>query len=238
MNFLSAIFDAFNSAFQDSPIIAILAAFGWGMLSILLSPCHLSGIPLAIGYINGRGKVETKRAFFLSVLFSAGVLVTLIVIGSITAALGLMFGDIGKTGNIIVSIVFILVGIWMLDFIPFLRIPQAAPEVKAKGGLGAFLLGLIFGLALGPCSFGFMMPLLLIVFNSAASNFALSSGLLVSFALGHTGMIVLAGTFINLVQKFLKWNEKSKGALIFRWVCGILVILTGIYLLIEAINKV
>lgn len=237
MGFLKDIFDAFHAAFQSAPAIALLAAFGWGILSILLSPCHLSGIPLAIGYINGRGRIETKRAFFLAALFSAGVLITLTVIGLITAALGMMLGDIGKTGGIIVSIVFILMGVWMLDIIPFLRIPQAAPDVKTKGGLGAFLLGLVFGLALGPCSFGFMMPLLLIVFNSASENFTLSAGLLLSFALGHTVTIVLAGTFVNLVQKFLKWNEKSKGAVIFRWVCGILVVLKGIYLLIEAINK-
>lgn len=237
MDFLSAIFNAFNGAFQGSPIIAILAALGWGILSILLSPCHLSSIPLAIGYINGHGKVETKRAFTLALIFSAGVLITIAVIGVITGALGIMLGDIGKPGGIIVAVLFILIGVWMLDILPFFRLPVISPDVKGKGEAGALVLGLLFGLALGPCSFGFMMPLLLVVFNSVNTNLLLSIGLLSAFALGHAGTIVLAGTFANHVQRYLNWNEKSKGALIFRKVCGILVILTGIYLFITAVSK-
>ncbi len=237
MDFFTAIFDAFNGAFQSAPIVAIAAAFGWGILSILLSPCHLSGIPLAIGYINGSGKVETKRAFILALIFSAGVLVSIALIGVITGALGLMLGDIGKPGGIIVAVLFVLIGVWMLDILPFLRLPVITPDVKGKGEAGALVLGLLFGLALGPCSFGFMMPLLLVVFNSVNHNLALSIGLLSAFALGHTATIVLAGTFANHVQRYLKWNEKSKGALIFRKVCGILVILTGVYLFITAIGK-
>ncbi|NPV02236.1 MAG: cytochrome C biogenesis protein [Brevinematales bacterium] len=230
-------FDAFNGAFQSAPFIAIAAAFGWGILSVLLSPCHLSSIPLAIGYINGRGKVGTKRAFTLALIFSAGVLITIAAIGVITGALGVMLGDIGKPGGIIVAGLFILIGVWMLDLLPFLRIPAVSPDVKGKGGVGALVLGLLFGLALGPCSFGFMMPLLLVVFNSVSADPLLSAGLLSAFALGHAGTIVLAGTFANHVQRYLNWNEKSKGALIFRRVCAALVILTGVYLLITAISK-
>ena len=40
-----------------------VAAFVWGILSILLSPCHLSSIPLIVGFIDEQGRMSTKRAF-------------------------------------------------------------------------------------------------------------------------------------------------------------------------------
>jgi cytochrome c-type biogenesis protein len=231
MDFLISLFDFFTKLFQSNPLAAILAAFVWGILSIILSPCHLSSIPLAIGFINGKGKLKPSRAFFLSLLFALGILITIAAVGLITGLLGRMFGDIGKTGTIIVAVVFVLIGIWLMDFIPTPQLQTINPNMKEKGGIGAFLLGLLFGLALGPCSFGFMMPLLLVVFQAARDNIFYSAALLASFALGHIGMIVLAGTFVNWVQNYLNWTEKSKGVIIFRRICGVLVILTGIYLI-------
>jgi len=44
-------------------------------------------------------------------------------------------------------------------------------------------------------------------------------------------IIVLAGTFAEIVQRYLNWNEKSKGTALVKKICGILVILGGIYLI-------
>ncbi len=229
MNFLINIFDNFTKFFQSNILVAVFAAFFWGVLSIVLSPCHLSSIPLVIGYINGSGKLKTKRALWLSLILSLGILLSIIVIGFITGAIGRMLGDIGKIGKIIVAIVFVVVGVWLLDLIPLPQIKTISPNMKGKGTIGAFVLGLIFGLALGPCTFGFMMPLLLVVFQVAQKSFIYSSILLISFAIGHISVIVLAGTFINLVQNYLNWTEESKGTIILRKICGILILFTGIY---------
>jgi len=233
MNILINLFDSFTKLFQSNPFVSILAALLWGMLSVILSPCHLSSIPLVIGYINGSGKLKTSRAFYLSLIFSLGVLITIAIIGTITGLLGRMFGDIGKIGRIIVAIVFVLVGIWLMDIIPIPQFKTISPDMKGKGTIGAFVLGLIFGLALGPCTFGFMMPLLLVVFQVAQKNFLFATILLFSFALGHISIIVFAGTFVNWVQNYLNWTERSRGVKILRIVCGILVVLSGVYLLLE-----
>ncbi len=49
--------------------------------------------------------------------------------------------------------------------------------------------------------------------------------------LGHCPVIVLAGTSAGLVQRYLNWNEKSKGAIISKRMCGGLVPLAGLYLI-------
>lgn len=236
MDILTSVFTFFNGLFASGSWPAMIAAFGWGVLSIILSPCHLSGIPLAIGFINGRGKMPTSRAFFLSALFALGILITIGVIGLITGLAGRMLGDIGRTGIILVSVLFVLMGIWLLDIIPLPAFKNIDPGMRGRGGPGAFILGLIFGLALGPCSFGFMMPLLLLVFREAGRNPVYAVLLLVSFALGHTLTIVLAGTFVNTVQKYLDWTGKSKGVSIFRKICGVLVMLGGIYLFVSQVK--
>ena len=47
-------------------------------------------------------------------------------------------------------------------------------------------------------------------------------------------MIVLAGTFTEMVQRYLDWNEQSKGVRILTNVCGVLVLLGGLYLIYTA----
>jgi len=144
---MQAIWGWLSQAIGASSPIAILAAFLWGILSILLSPCHLSSIPLIIGFINGQGNITTKRAFRLSLLFSIGILITIGLIGVITGLLGRMLGDVGKFGNYFVAVIFFLVGLYLLDVISlnFIQAPDPS-KVKKRGLLAAFMLGLIFGL--------------------------------------------------------------------------------------------
>lgn len=225
------LFETLSRALEASPAIALGAAFVWGILSILLSPCHLVSIPLIVGFIDGQGKISTKRAFVLSSLFSAGILITIAVIGIITAFMGRMLGDLGKWGNYLVAGIFFIVGLHLLDVlkIPFLQI-SARPEVKKKGYLAAFVLGLLFGLALGPCTFAYMAPLLAITFTLAGSRFVYGALLLLMYGIGHCSVIVLAGTFTEVVQQYLNWNEKSRGTIIIKRICGVLVIVAGVYL--------
>ena len=106
--------------------------------------------------------------------------------------------------------------------------------MKRKGALAAFILGLVFGIALGPCTFAYMAPMLGVTFKLAATNLAYGVILLLVYGLGHCSVIVLAGTFTELVQRYLNWNEKSSGALILKKVCGVLVLIGGLWLVYVA----
>jgi cytochrome c-type biogenesis protein len=97
--------------------------------------------------------------------------------------------------------------------------------------LAAFILGLVFGIALGPCTFAYMAPMLGVTFKLANKNLPYGILLLVFYGIGHCSVIVLAGTSTELVQKYMNWNEKSKGAVILKKICGVLVLLGGLYLI-------
>lgn len=211
-------------------MIALGAAFIWGILSIILSPCHLASIPLIIGYLSSQSELSTKKAFYLSLIFSIGILISIAIIGGITAAAGRLLGDIGKLGNYIVALIFLIFGLNLLGIIPFNFTGLGSLKSQRKGYISVLSLGLLFGLALGPCTFAFMAPMLGIVFNMTAKNLPYGLFLLFAFALGHCIVIIAAGTSTRLVQKVTKWDDRSKGITWIRKICGILVLLSGIYL--------
>ena len=215
-------------------MIALSAAFAWGILSILLSPCHLASIPLIVGFIDKQGRMSTGRAFAISTLFSVGILITIAAIGAVTAMAGRMMGDIGAYGNYFVAAIFFLVGLHLLDVIPM---PWSGPGqvgMKRRGVLAAFVLGLVFGIALGPCTFAYMAPMLAITFKLASTSLLYGVFLLLAYGVGHCSVIVGAGTFSEAVQHYLNWNERSKGAVVLKKACGFLVIVGGLWLIWSA----
>jgi cytochrome c-type biogenesis protein len=231
---MEQLFTTLTKAVEATPAIAIVASFTWGILSILLSPCHLSSIPLIVGFIDQQGRMSTRRAFFISTLFAIGILVTIGAIGAVTAAAGRMMGDVGRYGNYFVAVIFFLVGLYLLDILPM---PWSGPGqvgMKRKGLLAALILGLVFGIALGPCTFAYMAPMLGVTFRVASTSLLYGIILLVAYGVGHCSVIVLAGTSTELVQRYLNWSEKSKGTTVVKKVCGILVILGGLYLIYAA----
>jgi len=229
---IEEIFTVLSTALYDNFWIAILASFGWGILSILLSPCHLSSIPLVVGFISSQGKISILRTFYISLVFAVGILITIAAIGIITASLGRLMGDVGNIGNYLVAGIFFLVGLYLLDIIKLDWNNIGLKQTKVKGLLAALILGLLFGIALGPCTFAYMAPVIGIVFQTAQTNYLLAVVFLLAFGLGHCSVIVGAGTLTGKVQQYLNWSEESKTILWIKRTCGVLVILGGVYLIL------
>ena len=227
---LEALFTWLTNLLTGNPLLGLLGAFLWGILSILLSHCHLASIPLIIGFISQQEQLTTRKAFRISLAFALGILVTIGLIGVVTSLLGRMLGDIGRWSNFLVAGVFVLVGLYLLGIIK-LDLPGAAnAKTRGKGVWAGFLLGLIFGLALGPCTFAYMAPILAIVLAKSSSSLAYGIPLLLVYGLGHCAVIVFAGTFTRVIENYLHWNESSKALGLVKKICGILLIVAAVYI--------
>jgi cytochrome c-type biogenesis protein len=233
------IFNILIKFLNENLFLALFSSFIWGIFSVILSPCHLSSIPLVIGVISNK-EITVKKSFFISFIFSLGVLVTIALIGIITGLLGKIMGDTGIFGDILISLLLFIMGLYLLNILKlnFLGSIFSQPKFDRKNFLTAFLMGLFFGIGLGPCTFAYLSPILGIVFANANTDILKSILILSFFGIGHCLVIIIFGTFSKLVEKYFKLNEKSNILNIVKKICGVLLIGGSIYFVVDLINKI
>ncbi len=224
------LFTILTDALSGSFGIALVASCVWGVLSIVLSPCHLSSIPLIIGFLTANGGETSRRGVLISTIFAVGIFVSIALIGVITGAMGRLLGDVGLTGTYAVAVMLVVVGLYLMDVLPLPGLRGILQPVNTRSvTLSAFIMGIVFGVGLGPCTFAFMAPVLAVVFQLAETNPLPASLLLLAFAIGHCVVIILAGASISKVQAYLNWTEKTA---VIKWtkrIAGFFVVLGGIY---------
>ncbi|PMP70566.1 MAG: cytochrome C biogenesis protein [Calditerrivibrio nitroreducens] len=226
---IEAIFSNINYLVSQQIAIAMVAAFVWGIISVIISPCHLSGIPLICGYLMKRTE-NIKSAFWLSSIFSFGVLISIAIIGVVTISLGRIFGDVGILGDLLVGALFIVFGAYLLGIVNLNWNGFQYKSAKV-GILSVFVMGFVFGMGLGPCTFAYIAPVVGFTFKMSSTKILRPAILLLFYAAGHTLTIAIAGVSGNLVSKFLKFNEKLKFLNLFQKIIGIALIIIGIFYL-------
>ena len=119
----------FGMLINMSPPAALTASFIWGILSVILSPCHLASIPLLIAFLSGMGEMPgRKQAFMLSTSFAGGMMLIIAVLGLISSAAGRLAGDCGAWTSYLCAALFIGAGLYMLDVIKF-NLKSMFPEI-------------------------------------------------------------------------------------------------------------
>lgn len=74
---MEGVLSAFGVAFGAT------AALAWGVLSVVLSPCHLSSVPLVVAYMSGGTEWPSgRRALGLSSAFALGILSSIALVGA------------------------------------------------------------------------------------------------------------------------------------------------------------
>lgn len=232
---MNEILQTLNNALTQSPGLAVLAAFLWGICSLILSPCHLAGIPLIMAYLNEQETRSASYCAFLSSLFAIGMLLTIALLGLTAILAGHALGDFGAVGYYVASVVFLVIGLDLIDVISLPWFSMKKERLKVKGTAGALLLGLVFGLAAGPCTFAFLAPILAVAFQTSTNNAFFATALLLAFGIGHCLLIVLAGLSVERTRHLAEWTKKTGTARRVRMVFGILLILAGLYFLYRAL---
>jgi cytochrome c-type biogenesis protein len=240
---------ALNQSLAGAPLLALAGAVGWGVASILLSPCHLASIPLVIGYMSGAGdagahrgspgrppdqRMGLGRGARISLAFGAGMLLTIAGVAVVAVLLGSLLTNVGSLLGYSMAAVFLVVGLELLGVLDLSSKVPGVPLFQGRGAWGAFLLGLLFGLALGPCTLAFLAPVLSASVAVAATSPILAGSLTLAYGVGHCGVIVVAGSSVGWVQGVLEWNQRSRGLTLLRQATGVLLIVGGVYLIYRA----
>jgi cytochrome c-type biogenesis protein len=229
---LDSIFLTVNQWMTGGIALAAAGCFIWGVISVLFSPCHLASIPLIVGYVGGQQRmVQPKQAAIYSVLFTTGLFITIALIGIICAILGRMLGDVGAYWQILIGLVLIWVALGMLGVEKCSMSGSLLYRMNLKGKLGAFVLGLAYGVLSGSCTFGFIAPILAII--TVQEKIASGIILIVLFAVGHCLPIVIAGSSTAVVKKLLENSTWNGAGIWFRKGAGALVCFLGVYFIIS-----
>ena len=221
-----------NSWMMTGTALAALGCFVWGIISVALSPCHIASIPLIITYVAGQDKVlKARHAAYFSVVFTIGLFITIALVGIICSLLGRMLGEVGPYWTILVGAVLIWVALGMLG-IPGCSISGGLfGRMKIKGLLGAFLLGLAYGVLSGSCTFGFIAPILAII--TIQQKIVTGVILIVLFGIGHCIPIAVAGSSTAKVRSILENSSFHEGGLWFRKCAGVGIGLLGVYFIMR-----
>ncbi len=229
---LDTLFLMVNQWMTSGTALAAAGCFLWGMISVLLSPCHLASIPLIVGYVGGQEKmVNPKQAGIYSVLFTLGLFLTIAIIGTICAMLGRMLGDVGNYWQILVGIILIWVALGMLGVEKCSMSGSLLYRLNLKGMTGAFVLGLSYGILSGSCTFGFIAPILAII--TIQEKVITGIVLIILFAIGHCLPIAIAGSSTAAIKKLLENSSWNGASYWFRRIAGSAVCLLGLYFIVN-----
>lgn len=229
---LDSLFITINQWMSGGIAIAAIGCFLWGMVSVMLSPCHLASIPLIIAYVGGQDKaVNPKQAGVYAGAFTIGLFITIALVGIICAMLGRMLGDVGNYWQLLIGGILIWVSLGMLGVEKCSMSGSLLYRLKIKGIFGAFVLGLAYGVLSGSCTFGFIAPILAII--TVQEKIATGIILILLFAIGHCLPIVAAGSSTAAVRKLMENNTWQGAGTWFRKGAGVMICLLGVYFVVS-----
>ena len=202
------------------PMIAFGAVFLAGVLSSA-SPCVLATIPLVVGFVGGYADGDRWKAFRYSLAFILGLSLTFTAFGAAAGLLGTMFGTLGGWWYAAAGTVAVAMGLQMAGLYE-IRFPIRHDYKPKRGGIiGSVLLGLFFGVVSSPCATPVLVVLLTFVAGKGQALYGVA--LLFTYAVGHSLLMLLAGTFTGFVEAFASakgvtgfsaWTKKASGAII------------------------
>ena len=228
---MDALFLQVNAWITSGTYLAALGCFTWGMISVLFSPCHLASIPLVVAYVGGQDQIlKGRQAAVYAVLFSAGLFVTITLVGILCAMLGRMLGDVGPYWTIAVGVILLWVSVDMLGIAKCPMPGSIMGRLKMKGALGAFVLGLAYGALSGSCTFGFIAPILAII--TVQKEVMTGVVLILLFAIGHCLPIAIAGSSTATVKRLMDNSAFGLGSTWFRRGAGVVIAGLGCYFIV------
>ncbi len=222
-----------SQSIADKPLLAYLGVFLGGVLSSS-SPCVLATIPLVIGYVGGYSGGDRRKALLYSLTFILGLSITFTILGAVASFIGGLFGVAGRTWYFVVGGIAVAIGLHLMGLYEWNLPVPVRLQPKQKGILGAFILGLIFGIVSSPCA----TPVLVLILTFVASKGEILYGtsLLFVYAIAHCALIFLAGVAAGFAEGFIRSKGISNVATWGKRIGGSIVLLVGLYMVYSGIT--
>lgn len=224
---LASLLSSVEKLITSQPLLAVPVVF-LGGVTTALNPCVLASIPLAIGFVGGYATGRSRGyAVLLAFFLFLGIAAAFTVLGIIASLAGTLFGTTSKFWPILIVVVCLVMAVQIL-FFPTFEIPTPRGFAPRAGGVvGAFLLGAITGVIATPCA----MPVLAVVLTYVASrgNILYGGLLLFTYALGHSVLVLIAGSSIGIAEAMVNSKGLKRTSTILKKASGVLLLLVAAY---------
>jgi len=184
--------------------IAFLGAFGAGALTAA-APCSLITVPLLVGSAVAMNKdlegyKRVLYTYLFASLFALGVMISFSILGLMVAKFGALFSIAPIWAYLSAGVLSIVIALYSFGVIPSVDKSAVMRTLAGYRLPGAFLIGIIFGLVSTPCA---SAPLVAIISAAASSGYLLAYGLILTFALGHSLLLLGAGISVGFAQSIV-----------------------------------
>lgn len=212
-----------SGSFWLAPVLALFS----GILTSV-TPCALSTVPLIIGYVGGYGNNDSKKAFRLSLTFALGMAVTFTVLGTVASLFGKLIGTSSKWWYIVLGVLMLLMALQTWEIYNFIPSTYLTGRNTKKGYIGALIAGILGGVFSSPCATPVLVVLLGIVARSGNVGWGIL--LLLLYSLGHSMLVLVAGTSIGFVKKVTSNENYGVFSMILKYVMGGIILLISLYM--------
>lgn len=206
-----------------APVLALVA----GILTSV-TPCSLSSVPLIVGYVGGTGERNTRKAFLYSATFAAGTAITFVTLWIVATSTGRLMGTSSPIWYAVLCVLMVLMALQTWEIFNFIPSVNLIFKNKRRGFFGAFLAGILGGIFSSPCSTPVLIALLAIV--AGEGNLLWGILLMLLYSVGHSALVIAAGTSIGFVQKINASGNYKTEASVSKIIMGALILLIGFYM--------
>lgn len=209
--------------------VAPLLSLAAGIISSL-TPCSLASIPMILAYV-GATSATPKKAFRLSLAMALGMAVTFGVFGSVASAIGHMMHEAGHWWKAVMGILMILMALQIWEVIHIIPHIHMTEKVSRRGYTGAFLTGALSGLFASHCAVPVMVALLALA-AEVSRGIGWGILLMVCYAVGHSILLLLAGTGYGYVEQMMKDPRLGAVNKWLRIILGVIILAVGLVMLL------
>lgn len=220
---------------ESHSLLAFLGAFGAGSLTAV-APCSLVSVPLLVGSsvalnkdLDGRKKIIYTYTF--AGLFALGVILSFSILGLMVAKFGAFFSVAPMWAYVLSSVLSVSIGLYAWGMFGEVNKSAIMSHLIRYRLLGGFLIGIIFGLVSTPCA---SAPLIAIISAAANSGYMYAYGLILTFALGHSLLLLAAGISVGFAQSIATNQMLTKMSNYLNKGFAIMLIVLGFYFAYEA----
>ena len=196
-----------------------------------ISPCILPLIPMYISYFSGSEKDNAKKTLLNAIMFCVGFTIIFILMAVFASSLGALINNYISIIKVFFGIICIIWGLLYMDILKFKLFSKSLNikfDVTNLNIFRSFIFGMLFSVSHAPCTGMFLGAALMLI--TKEQDMLQGILLMLTYSIGIAIPFIISALLIQKMKVLFDFIKKHFKVI--KIIAGILLILTGIYLIV------